>query len=302
MRKAYTLILLIGLSVSLSAQSSRKNVSHHLSFTGSGGADFALLTHQIGDYGLKGKVGGTADLAVLYELQKGGFFFNIGVGGSFLQNSFKMDQYNESFERVDKEDEPVMYNYHYTDYKQRSRYIGITVPVQFGYVFSNNVYVAVGARLWYGAWQNYKVQTQLMTDGTYIRFFDYIQTLASYGFYEKDEYNYSKSGSLSKLDLLVDAEVGYRLLNRKMFSLRVGLYVQYGVLNQAKNDGGLVDLSGVDLSPLTQTKEDLAANIAFREMERSSVMSGARLSNLNVGVRVTLSLNFRKAEPCVCYE
>lgn len=301
MKKVIYTILLFGFSVVLSAQTSRQQVSHHLAFTGSGGADFAILTHQIEDYGLSGKIGGTADLAVLYELQKGNFFFNIGAGGSFLQNSLKMDQYFETFERVDKEAEPIMYNYHYSDYHQRSRYIGLTVPVQFGYYFGN-VYVAAGARLTYGIWQQYKVNTQLMTDGTYIRFFDFIQTLPSYGFYEEDTYNYQKSGSLSKMDLLVDVEAGYRVLKIKPLSLRIGLYVQYGVLNQVKNDGGLVDLSAVDLSPLTQTQENLAANIAFRELERSAVLGGVRLSNLNIGVRLTLSLNFKKAVPCMCYE
>ncbi len=250
---------------------------------------------------VKDQIGGAAQLSFAYELFYRGLFFNVGVGLDYMLTRQQVLDFTDAFERLDKEGEALTYRYLYADYQEQQHTLSATIPVQLGYV-AGHFYAAVGAKLMLPVMHTYATSTSMFTQGEYERFIEPFLDIPEYGFYTTDTYHYkglSQATGQTKVAATVELGGNLPLENTKQ-RLRIGVYAEYLLPTGDINRVNLTDYSQVDISPLTQTQDNLRQNLKLNSWLDNSLQTKLAHS-LQVGLRLTVLFDVTpKRYPCRC--
>jgi len=252
------------------------------------------------------KLGAGGNVGVGYELQAGGFLLGFGVEANYQLQRDGMATYLYEDARLDREEEPVSYGYYHQQYMQQDRALRLAVPLYVGGRFGDYVYALVGASFHLPLWNSYAVSTQLLTQGTYAWSIDPVRSegindFSSYGFYPNADYA-REERYRDKASVHARLEIGsFVPLNKtKKVQLRVGAYCNYGFRLGGVGEQPLVDVSGVNLDPHTQSMQDLQTNIRWEALNTTRLYSHLP-HNLEVGIRATVLFRVHVVNPpCHC--
>ena len=237
------------------------------------------------------KLGGGGQAHLLYELRKGNFYFNAGIGADYIITNCSLDHYADAFNRVDFMGEDVIYRYVYTDYKDQQSQFRMVIPVQFGYYIGEWAYVGVGAAFRTSPFLNtFSAHTRMLAEGEYERFVQPIRNTEKYGYWSEAEYQSTGRLRSATHEMAIEAEVGIRLpMPTKRFQMRAGVYVGYDMPIQTYKgkEIPLVDYSKVDSNPTTQTLANTQANLQLNSLLDSSVATHDT-HRLRAGIRLTM--------------
>ncbi len=270
---------------------------HFLSLSFAGGEANTLCQNER----VKDQIGGAGQFAFAYEVLYRGLYFNVGVGVDYTLTGQHVFDFSDAFARVDKEGEALTYQYLYADYQEQQRTFSATIPVQIGYTVGY-FYAAVGAKLLIPITHTYASSTSMFTQGEYDRFIEPFRDMPDYGFYATDVYRYkgqSQATGLIKAAGTLEMGANIALRNSKS-RVRVGAYAEYLLPIGDINRVTLTDYSQVDISPLTQTQDNLRQNLKLNSWLDNGLQTKLAHS-LQVGLRLTLLFDVTpKRYPCRC--
>ncbi|MBR1480909.1 MAG: hypothetical protein IJ609_03155 [Paludibacteraceae bacterium] len=265
---------------------------------------------------IKAAPGAAAQAAFSYEVQTRRFFFNIGVGADWNMLSPELKEMTDSYLRADRDGRPIRYDYSYSDYRETQQAVYASVPIQFGFLLTDNIYLALGVKASYPLYTHYAVSTDLYTGGTYLQLIEAVQrNVPSYGFYPEATYRYEGTYANAPLYVTPGFEAGALLPIGKRVSCRIGAYCEYGIpvpLNERTPDLDLIDYSAVDLSPQTQSQQNLQDNLRFNSLSDSHFNASVVdyggtdamqhvAQKLTVGVRCTFRFDVTPVvHTCMC--
>lgn len=299
-----TLPILLCLSVGLTVQAESRHryanngINHSIGLSLQAGEANMVATSDV--IPVKLGLGGDAQVGLSYELQKKKFFFNIGVNAHYSLTQNKMNDLVDAFEQPDYELEPVLYRYHYPDLKELQQTFTVGVPVQFGWYFPSDAYIAVGVKAEYPFYHPYVTEAHMFTDGVYDRLIEPLRNDANYGYYELFDYARTGAYMVNKVCPWVtpSLEAGAMFRLRKKVSLRLGGYVEYGIPIQPQCDMVYADYSQVNQTPQGRTLGDLKANLVLNSILDYEGLKHS-YGHLAVGVKATFLFHLKKKQPCV---
>lgn len=317
------ILILSLLAIALTANAQYYNTvssrcRHFLNLSVGGGIAEDFATSEF----VSNKLGADGTFAFSYEIQKKFFFFNFGIGLDYTYTSQGVKHMVDQYERIDRDNEPIIYRYVYNNYKEGQHTLIGTVPIQFGFFLGQYVYLAIGAKASMPVLGFYKTNTEMYTEGEYIRFLQPIsQNVPYYGYYPNAEYQYRGTfDPIFSLNVTPTFEVGGVIPltegRQKPIDLRLGAYVEYAVpiMNKTVSEN-LIIYDHVDLNPLTQNEADLRANIAFNTIPYSHFNSSVldmggmdlmlkKAQLFTVGIRATFRFDVtRPPKICrMCYD
>jgi len=291
----------------------RKGVQHYLDLSFSAGALYPVSKST----GITNQVGADGQVALSYEIGKRSFFFGIGVGAQYNLSRCRIDNFTDATLTQDPNLNSCVYRYVYNDFSEMQHTIMLTAPLQIGYYLTNNVYMAIGAKVQLPFYGQYATKTLLYTEGAYPNLMEYVsRNVPSFGYYPEDEYQ--AKGSVehklgSEIRVAPGIEIGGVFLLKKRLSCKVAFYADYSIpVVSSDVQYDLVNYSKVSSNPGTRTMDNLQANLAFNPISLSryntsvvdwagqNVLSGA-MQNLSAGIRFTLHLNVSPSPKiCVC--
>jgi len=288
--RAYIVSLLVALAtMSVAApRYSTGGVSHWLGISLTGVEATPILDKKTDAYA---KAGGGGQLTLLYELHKGHFFFNAGLGADYIVTNCALDAYHDEFPRVDFTGEPVLYRYVYSDLKEQQTQVRILLPVQFGYRFGRWVYAGLGATVRFQPIMNKTVTTvRMFTEGEYERFIQPIRNAPAYDYRAEAEYKGNSLVRSATNEVALEAEVGARI-PLKAVQMRIGAYVGYDLPLQSYN------AKRANMTLIDYTEDP---KIRFNSLLDSPVLN-KDAQRVRAGLRVTFLFNVtRKTSSCMC--
>lgn len=288
--RAYIVSLLVALAtMSVAApRYSTGGVSHWLGISLTGVEATPILDKKTDAYA---KAGGGGQLTLLYELHKGHFFFNAGVGADYIVTNCALDAYHDEFPRVDFTGEPVLYRYVYSDLKEQQTQVRILLPVQFGYRFGRWVYAGLGATVRFQPIMNKTASTaRMFTEGEYERFIQPIRNAPAYDYRAEAEYKGNSLVRSATNEVALEAEVGARI-PLKAVQMRIGAYVGYDLPLQSYN------AKRANMTLIDYTEDP---KIRFNSLLDSPVLN-KDAQRVRAGLRVTFLFNVtRKTSSCMC--
>lgn len=288
--RAYIVSLLVALAtMSVAApRYSTGGVSHWLGISLTGVEATPILDKKTDAYA---KAGGGGQLTLLYELHKGHFFFNAGLGADYIVTNCALDAYADAFPRVDFTGEPVLYRYVYSDLKEQQTQVRILLPVQFGYRFGRWVYAGLGATVRFQPIMNKTVTTaRMFTEGEYERFIQPIRNAPAYDYRAEAEYKGNSLVRSATNEVALEAEVGARI-PLKAVQMRIGAYVGYDLPLQSYN------AKRANMTLIDYTEDP---KIRFNSLLDSPVLN-KDAQRVRAGLRVTFLFNVtRKTSSCMC--
>ena len=294
-----------------SAQWHSESTQHYITASLAGGSGLGTSCNEM----IESQLGGEGQVALSYELLHRGFFFSIGVGGDYRLSRYQMaNDMVHSFARQDRDGHDINYRYAYSDYKEKQHTACVTIPLSFGYYITDNVYASLGVKTSIPLWDRYTTQTLLYTEGEYPNLIDFVsRNVPSYGFYPTMECSGAGIYNAPTLSVSPMAELGAAFELSRRVSCRLGLYVEYAIpVIWTNNLTELVDYSGVDANPLTQTKENLQSSIMFHSVLNSQMNAAATAyagqnlfadmsQYLSFGIRATFRFNIAHgSSKCMC--
>lgn len=287
-------MLLLSLTASAAYRSSQSAVSHHLTLSLGGGAALP---------GAKG------ELSLGYELSTKIFYAGIQAGADVEYGVTRLSPFTETFDRTTRDGDPIRYSYCYASFREKDAIYSVMLPIYFGFHLGRYAYVQAGAAVMLPFMAQYTSVASMYTSATFNKLpEDIVGGLPSYGYglYPESEYTYSARPNilLNRLAVLPSLEAGVRLPLKGKLDCRVGAFVQYraDVLLQQSEPKQLVDLSKVDLSPTSQSQQNLQQNIVFHSLlTEVKDYQPSPLTHLFIGLRFTLRLNVgHEHHKCMC--
>ena len=264
------------------------SVSHWLGISLTGVEATPILDKKTDAYA---KAGGGGQLTLLYELHKGHFFFNAGLGADYIVTNCALDAYADAFPRVDFTGEPVLYRYVYSNLKEQQTQVRILMPVQFGYRFGKWVYAGLGATVRFQPIMNKTVTTaRMFTEGEYERFIQPIRNAPAYDYRAEAEYKGNSLVRSATNEVALEAEVGARI-PLKAVQMRIGAYVGYDLPLQSYSS------KRANMTLIDYTEDP---KIRFNSLLDSPVLN-KDAQRVRAGLRVTFLFNVtRKTSSCMC--
>lgn len=306
LKKGLIFVLMLTCAMSLSAQfhkSTDNRVNHYLTFSLAGGESNMFTSVLEGAPKIEDMPGGDGLFTFSYELRKGGFFIGLGAEADYDFTWQRVDSFMDRFDRQDRENEEIYYEYVYRDYRDRQHNLQLSVPIYFGYNIGRYAYVKAGAKLSLSLLTKHETTTQLATQGTYKRFIHTIKNAPTYGYYYEDTYSYSAPFDASALKISPLLEAGARIpihSKSKRLGMRIGAYAEYAIPLSWNNKMQMVDYSSVIKNPFTQNQQNLRDNIVFNSILNSSFQKKA-FTQLTVGLRWTFLINVTPPDHvCMC--
>ena len=280
---------------------STKRVTHWLGISAIGMEANPLFGKQAQAYPT---IGGGGQATLLYEIHKGHFFFNIGVGADYMVTTSMMDNYSDEFNRVDYTGEAVVYRYVYSNYQEQQSQLRVVVPIQFGYRFGDWFYMGLGTAFRTQPLLNaFLTNTRMLTEGEYDRFVQPIRNAPDYGYWQENVYVGEGIVKSATHEMALELELGARIPMKRGAQMRIGAFLGYDIplLSYDKRPIiPLVDYSNIDTNPTTQSMENLAQNIRFNSLFDTSI-SKQDVQRVRVGLRLTFIFNVtRTSMPCMC--
>lgn len=295
-------VLLLPAMMLMAAPRAPQSLSHWLGLSVTGVESNVLLGSSSASLV---KPGGGAQVHLLYEMHKGGVYFNLGLGADYMVTNSALESYSDEFDRVDFMGEALMYRYVYSDYQEQQRQVRLVVPIQIGGYFGDWVYAGIGAAFRTAPFINsFTTTTRMLAEGEYDRFIQPIRNTEAYGYWPEAEYSGAGKVLSATHEVAVEAEVGVRIpLPAKKVQMRVGAYLGYDMpiaKYNARATTPLVDYSAIDANPYTQTWTNTQTNIRFNSMLDTPIAT-RDAQRIRVGVRATVLLDVTHTEkPCMC--
>lgn len=284
--------------------SSSVMVNHYLVATLQGGAASTLAASQM--VSLSNSIGYQGTFGLGYELRAGSFIMHLGAEAEWMQHGQKVEQWEEHYSRLDREQMPVTYNYRYFDFQEKQQNLHVAPIIEFGGCVGEYGYIAAGVKVRLSLWNRYASSVTMSTDGSYAHLIQPIRFAESYGFYPLDGYA-AKGSDYWKLTMpyitpILEGGARIPIHTRSYrFGMRIGAYVEYGIpfakdwINPRTTADSfgfptIADYSRVDLNPMSQTQQNLKSNLYLRSVLTSPWLKSAA-QNLSVGIKMTLLLN-----------
>lgn len=279
----------------------RSEVTHYITLNLGGGEANTLSTmRSFPQTEFKDKIGAHAQGGLGYELRKNHFTFGFGFESLYDYVGQGTDKMLNSFDRIDKEADSIIYEYRYSDYVDYQQVLSVGVPIYFG-ASIKHFFINVGARIDMGMLGMHKTTTMLQTVGTYKRFVQTIENVPEYGYYRKDEYTYQNQYFIPTLSVTPTLELGGRWEVAKRVEMGFGVYAEYSlpVIGEKKNLP-LVDYSYVDENPQTMNHPNLRATLVFNAIPNSN-MAIQLPGTLRLGVRWNIYFQVQHTPHiCIC--
>ncbi|MBQ7382972.1 MAG: hypothetical protein IJ554_00300 [Paludibacteraceae bacterium] len=296
------LCMLLATTLTAAPRYGRSGVSHWLGLSLTGVEANRLPASSSG---IKPKAGYGGQAHLQYEIHKGKFFFNAGLGVDYIVTNNALASYSDAFNRVDFTGEPVIYRYVYSDLKEQERQLRFILPVQFGYEIGEWMYVGVGAEYRAAPFiKSHKTSVQMFSEGEYERFIEPIRNSEQYGYWPESEFEANGPVSATAHELAVEVELGARVPMGKKGLARFGVYAGYDIpVSYSASPASttpLFDYSAVDTNPATQTWDNTKQNLQINSLIGSPLMR-ITTQRIRVGVRVSLLINVTHTpSQCMC--
>lgn len=280
---------------------STSRVTHWLGISAIGMETNSLFAKQAQAYPT---MGGGGQATLLYEIHKGHFFFNIGLGADYTVTTSVLDTYSDEFNRIDYTGEEVVYRYVYSNYQEQQSQLRVVVPIQFGYRFGDWFYMGLGTAFRTQPLLNaFLTNTRMLTEGEYDRFVQPIRNAPDYGYWQENVYVGEGIVKSATHEMALELELGARIPLARGAQMRIGAFLGYDIPLFSYNKRPiipLVDYSNIDTNPITQSMENLVQNIRFNSLLDTSI-SQQDVQRLRAGLRLTFIFNVtRTSMPCMC--
>lgn len=286
--------------------SAQRAVQHHLSLSLDGGMTLCPARSSI----VHTSIGATTGASLNYELQRGYLLFGVGAGAGYQFSRSRLVDYCETYNRTIRGGQQVQYHYVFPSYRETRTLLQARVPLYIGATFAEYMYILGGATVGIDVLADYASEATMYTAMNVPNLPGTIsQNIPNYGYGIYPESAYESRGNIlpsaiaARVSIAPTFEIGAQIPLANQLKLRVGLYAAYQVKlfpSQAQNP--LLDLSEVDLSPYTQSQQDLADHLRFYPLSETSLATRELLNNLVIGLRVTLQLRFTPSRhDCMCY-
>lgn len=298
-------VLMLVLALPLHAQ---RTLQHYLDVSVGGGTAFGMSTKSI----VQTKLGANGQASFAYEIAKNRFFFNFGIGADYVLTRSGLDNFTDSYARVDKDGRAINYRYVYSDYVESDHLLMLSAPIQFGYRFHRYGFFAIGAKVSMPLVHNYSTSTMLYTEGVYTQLIQPVsRNVPSYGYYP--EIKYKSKGSFTAPDLYVApmAEVGTVVPIQPGILCRIGVFCEYHIpVIGAYKEQPILDYTAVNTDPSTQSQEDLIANLKMNPIingrfndsvldHQGESLMKRMAQNMTIGIRCTFRFNVSQS-PTIC--
>ena len=297
------LCLLLAAALTAAPRYGRNGVTHWLGLSVTGVEANRLPASSSG---VKPKAGYGGQAHLQYEIHKGKFFFNAGMGVDYIVTNNAMASYSDAFNRIDFTGEPLTYRYVYSDLKEQERQLRFVLPIQFGYEIGEWMYIGVGAAFRAAPFiKSYNTSVRMLAEGEYERFIEPIRNSEQYGFWPESEFKANGRVSATAHEVAVEAELGARVPMGKKGLARFGVYAGYDIpvsySAPPTATTPLFDYSAIDTNPATQSWANTKQNLQINSLIGSPLMS-ITTQRLRVGVRVSLLINVTHTPSrCMCF-
>lgn len=303
LRWCVNIFLLLFPIMAIQAQWRTKDMSHFVGFVVGGGETNNLFyTDNVGN-----KAGGAANLSFRYELHTHHFIFGVGVESQYQYTNDTAAAFVDEFDRVDRTEETLKYDYVYNYYHNFAHNVRVTFPIYAGYESENYWYVLAGAKFSVSLLSNATVQTDMYTQGIYSWSIEPIRSIGpndftSYGFYPEQSYSY-KENNADNWWVAATAEVGCTIpLNSKNVRMRAGIYADYAFRIGQINNNPIVDYAAIDVNPTSQNLQNLQQNIVLHPILFSNRLQ-SMAHNIEIGVHWTVLFDVTThRSPCRCLQ
>lgn len=287
-------------------------ISHIGFYTGGG---YANLLHNIPESNNIG--GGAGMLGAQYFLSHPNHFnFHVGLEVMFFNSSTQLNDqvYNSIYNYNDPNHSNLQMKYKmdFYNYKEQHNHISFNVPVMFGAEY-NKFYFALGSKIKYAVYGYSFTNTDVTATATDPEFIEDLENITTHNIGTR--HYKSKNINNFDLDVTASAEVGlildswmpYNLTyygdrrRKKYIHYRIGLFADYGILNQNKFDHSDLLLSFpnmemTDNGGFIVPGKDIA-NIHNNSMLATNISKDCPFNTLVVGVK--LSVMVQTTEPPV---
>lgn len=282
------------LSFSLHSQS-----VHHINVWGGGG--YSSLLHGIEQTKVPGGFG--YEVGIGYQLDIDRFMLNVGAEFQHINSKTKLNDYHTGylFQYTDplisiEEGYHMTYGYDFLTYEEKHSVGYVNIPLLAGVRF-NRYYALLGAKVGINIFSNYKVQnTMLRVSADDPQFIIPMEGIG----HGTGEQAFTSNGKMNfGLNVVPSVEFGVylnewlprgmtQLSNRSQTPLtyRVGVFVDYGVLNLNK--------SSANLPMVNEPKNNDPSNISLNPLAESYLAKDKRFGNLLAGVKLTVQFQMSK--------
>ena len=245
--------------------------------------------------------GAGASINIGYELQYRKLLFDVGLTGRFARSVNTISDDYLYLRMLDTEGDEFNYNCHFFNTVNKLNSAYISVPVMIGFQ-TGKMYMLAGAKMLLSIAGVSEVSTYLTTTASYDRYIGELQNMPDHFVFE-DRYMEGNANSLLFAPQLnVCAEIGWRLehsivgvtgydVPKKKIQYRIGLFAEYGVLDQHKHNATQSRLSYYDNGEGLQYD----INHIYGSVEANDL----KLANLFVGIRFTVLFKIPETKDCV---
>lgn len=253
------------------------------------------------------KAGGAGNLSLLYEAHIGQFIIGFGAEAQYQYTRDAVSDFTDDFNLVDREGEPVLYGYCYSDMMGTAHDVRITAPLYVGGEFGA-AYLLLGGKVSYALWTQSQTDTRMLTQGTYAWSIEPtrsvgINDFTPLGYYPQGKYT-GRGAYKEQLWAAASVEIGAYLPTDGAYinkvRVRAGVYADYAFRIGTMGGKPLADYSRVDANPQTRNREDLQRNLQLNPVLNSALM-GSAAHNVEVGIRLTVLFDVSTSvTPCHC--
>lgn len=241
----------------------KDKTQHYLNIHMGGGIS-GSFGETVKNIDLSPAAGADANLGFSYEVRKGKFFFNIGLEADYDFSRFRIANFSDSLflvmhngndsQHATHSDnvQQALYELNFSDFQERDHEVMVALPVQFGWLFTNYIYGAIGVKFAMSQWNAYSANSDILTmmytasgaqwapivDKTNIDNAD--SELRHWGVYQMRGYHFDGNTQIVQqhkhsLDyprlyyVSPTLEAGVRLPLRQRVNVRIGAYLEYAL-------------------------------------------------------------------------
>lgn len=291
------LALSLLLAIILGNQSALSQTVH--SATIWGGAGYSSILHGIDNTKVPGGFGFEAGIG--YQLDLNNFMLSIGAEYQHLNSKTNMFdyQYEYPFYYTDQGQAShiINYKYDFLTYQEKHSIGYLNFPIMAGIRF-NRYYAMLGAKVGLNLLGNYTIQNtkvHISADDT-----QFIDPMEGIGHATGDQ-TFTRDGKMSLgLSVAPTAEFGMYLdewlpgsmtqirngARSMMFSYRLGVFVDYGVLN--------INTSSTNKPMVSEPLNNDPSDIGLNPLAESNLANDKRFGNLIAGVKLTVEFQLNR--------
>lgn len=250
------------------------------------------------------RAGGGGGLGIGYELKHKRFILDVGAEGEYARLRNQVEDFSRDYTAVDTEGDKFTWRHRFYDRTDEAEQANVGLRLMLGGRF-DYVYFLVGPKLMLNMWGRNREQSKVDASGKYEGLIGEFEEMDNHSLYKGRQIAEPWSKYSTNVNLRLAGEVGIPLnafitnesgkdkLTGKGMELRLGVYVEAGVLNLRKSElaGGLVDYQNVDTWPGVDFKQTYVFSASETE--------NAYVTDMQVGLRLTMLLVGKEKKKCV---